>query len=238
MIGIRGADHECILFFLFIYLLVYLLNMLLSVKVEEGGGTTLVSWTIATADANQSFQVFFLTLCLDREREFDILKCSVGDSKLNQSVVKESLNVTEVCNDFVKFDVKARGSAPDETSSDSDSGAGPSTRPRLINAFDVMMAARNRGPTDHMPQRKEPGGKYPNKDRLFNDVVKMLSQCSSDASSGSTDTTRGPNMGSVEDGKAFVTTLVDVLWYIDGHHKTLADRISIPQLFQGFEGYV
>ena len=39
-------------------------------------------------------------------------------------------------------------------------------------------------------------------------------------------------------GTAFVNTLVDSLWYIDGSHKTLSDRgYPIPAMFDAFEGY-
>ena len=39
-------------------------------------------------------------------------------------------------------------------------------------------------------------------------------------------------------GEEIVSVMVDAFWYIDGHHKTLADRShSVPDMFQRFSGY-
>jgi hypothetical protein len=39
-------------------------------------------------------------------------------------------------------------------------------------------------------------------------------------------------------GKTFIKVLVDILWYIDGHHEVLAKRgHKIPPLFHHFIGY-
>ena len=38
-------------------------------------------------------------------------------------------------------------------------------------------------------------------------------------------------------GKAFVNILSDVLWYIDGNHRTLKDHgHCVPALFEAFQG--
>ncbi|XP_072026783.1 uncharacterized protein [Amphiura filiformis] len=84
---------------------------------------------------------------------------------------------------------------------------------------------------DHIPAPKRPG-KYPNKDRLWNAIIEMLHQCSEYPSDSPE-----ARMGSPSDAQAFVQAILDILWYIDGHHQTLANRVKIPKLFEKFEGY-
>ena len=42
----------------------------------------------------------------------------------------------------------------------------------------------------------------------------------------------------LEHGVSFLRSLRDTLWYIDGHHDTIADRTpKIPEVFASFVGY-
>ena len=38
-------------------------------------------------------------------------------------------------------------------------------------------------------------------------------------------------------GVPFLKKLCDVLWYIDGHHDTINEKATIPDVFSRFQGY-
>ena len=67
------------------------------------------------------------------------------------------------------------------------------------------------------------------KDKLFNDILQLIEKeglvwRASEVDNGTASTA--------------VRTLRDALWYIDGHHHTLADRsCDVPQVFEGFVEY-
>ena len=86
-----------------------------------------------------------------------------------------------------------------------------------------MSSARSIATAD-MTQRVERNSK----DRLYNDILKFLEvrsiKCSSDTKT------------SVE---KLVHTLMEILWYIDGHHHLLSERstVSVPSMFKQFQDY-
>ena len=66
------------------------------------------------------------------------------------------------------------------------------------------------------------------KDRLYNDVLKMLEE----------NNVAFPGVEVKTSGQAFLRAIVDCLWYLDGHHDALKKQnCPIPELFSHFNGY-
>ena len=66
------------------------------------------------------------------------------------------------------------------------------------------------------------------KDRLYNDVLKMLEENNVAFPGGEVKTSE----------QAFLRAIVDCLWYLDGHHDALKKQnCSIPNLFNHFNSY-
>ena len=73
----------------------------------------------------------------------------------------------------------------------------------------------------------DPIPEHNKKDKLYNDLLKLADQ-------------RGLKLphSDVESGKRYFVTLTSILWYLNGHHTSLADRgCKIPELFKTFQGY-
>ena len=65
------------------------------------------------------------------------------------------------------------------------------------------------------------------KDKLFNDLLNLLE---------TKEWEWAPD--GIESGRRFLTTLTNVLWYLDGHHDTLSHRgFKVPELFSPYQGY-
>ena len=92
------------------------------------------------------------------------------------------------------------------------------------NALALLMSSARSIATADMAQRVE----HNSKDRLYNDTLKFLEVCSIKCSSGT--------KTSVE---KLVHTLMEIVWYIDGHHHLLSERstVSVPSMFKQFQGY-
>ena len=84
---------------------------------------------------------------------------------------------------------------------------------------------RERQLTKHVPNKV---AERTNRDKLKNAFVTLLDEQGLGWSPDSVETT----------GKKFVDVMADVLWYLDGHEKTLMDRgIAVPSLYAGLSGY-
>ena len=92
------------------------------------------------------------------------------------------------------------------------------------NAVDVLMAAAHARSSKVLPEKIEKC-----KDEPFNSIVEWLKEENLTWKSSEVDSGTATNT---------VSTLQCVLWYIDGHHKNLADRsCSVPSIFSKFTGY-
>ena len=171
--------------------------------------STVVPWTIVSADPSDRFVDLFGSI---QAGKFAIVKTScdlstailesvwIGREKSSLSHVDKTLNVSEVCisfGQFVKFVVSVGSS-------------GGSSLTVTKNAFTIMMCSQRRACQPSLPHLLSERTK---KDRLFNDIVKMLDQKGLKFSSGQFDS-----------GKSYITTLTSALWYIDQHPSTLASR--------------
>ena len=93
------------------------------------------------------------------------------------------------------------------------------------NAFEIMMAASKAYTTNQLSIANVRN----NKDKLYNDVLSFIQMSS-----------RKWQDGEVSGGTAAkcLSTLTDVLWYIDGMHDTLNERsCKVPTVFNKFTGY-
>ena len=134
--------------------------------------STVVPWTIVSADPSDRFVDLFGSI---QAGKFAIVKTSsdlstaileslwIGRQKSSLSRVDKTLNVSEVCisfGQFVKFVVSVGSS-------------GGSSLTVTKNAFTIMMCSQRRACQPSLPQLLSERTK---KDRLFNDIVKMLDQ--------------------------------------------------------------
>ena len=95
---------------------------------------------------------------------------------------------------------------------------------QLPNAFTILMA--HRSPSRTLPPRIAPARNK--KDELHNAIIDWLEK-EELAWSPSIECKTGFNT---------VCTLCDVLWYLDGHYSTLAERsCTVPLVFHQFSGY-
>lgn len=100
----------------------------------------------------------------------------------------------------------------------------PVVLPKPRNALEVLMSSQKQ--LDHtLPQRKSSKNK---KDDLYNDLLTLLEEkelyfLSADGKLA---------------GQNLLKILTDLLWLIDGHHKSLKDQsCPIPVVFSSFTGY-
>jgi len=201
--------------------------MYVSVCVAVTCSTVTVPWTIIEVTEDVTFRVLFEKL---QAGVFDIISSEklclsrlrtvrVGSSKESLNIVSDTSSVHSVCSSFGSF-IKYEVEVCEDTSDSSISKVA-----KAPNAFSIMMQAQrtlqlgNKG----LPHRKVERSK---KDKLFNDIIDLLDKFGLKW----TDPT--------VHGASFVQKLCNVLWYLDGHHATLAERGSkIPSTFQKFVGY-
>ena len=143
----------------------------------------------------------------------------VGQSKTNLNVIgaNDSIaGVSSIFGNFFKFIVEVQEPINQDCSL---------SVPRR-NAFEVMAAAQReldaiekRGVPIPVQQRTK-------KDKLFNDLIELVVELKLKWRSPRTDCT------------PFLKKLTNLLWYIDGHHGTIAEKSSaIPDIFSPFQGY-
>lgn len=141
--------------------------------------------------------------------------CFVGKEKHKLDKTSVDLPIADVVDMFgpyIKFFVAFADQAPD-----------PVPRPPAVNAFDVMMLAQRSLSIPTVPSRIPSRSK---KDDLYNAVVGLLELENLKLPSDD------PN------GKRFLKSLTNVLWYIDGRHETLEKRsYHVPIIFSQFQEY-
>lgn len=184
-------------------------------------GRCLVPWAVIPAQAKDSFCDLIASIRAGKygtippsslpERPHNIETVLVGKDKTSLSIADKEMNVLEVCGVFgffVKVLLCELEPAPI----------------LAVNAFDILMASQKRLSMpllpEYIPERTK-------KDKLFNDLIRFVDGLGK----------KWPG-GEVQSGKSFLTTLANVLWYIDGHHHSLESRdCKVPELFGPFTGY-
>ena len=146
--------------------------------------------------------------------------------KLMCAFILTGLNASSVLSSFGTF-LKFYVASDDSGASASSTSTVTTTHPvGQINAFQVMMSAQVRLASQVHPNHVSVSNR---KDELFNSIIDWLkkeglSWKPSEVANGTAST--------------MVSTIRDVLWYLDGHHSTLAERsCPIPHLFSQFVGY-
>ena len=185
---------------------------------------TLVPWSVVSLDPSQTLEELFRSV---QAGVFAIVKTSqelssavlesvyVGKEKSSLSLVQKELNAVDVCTAFGKF-VKFIVSLDEPIVSCSLDVS--------KNAFEVMMQSQRRICRPSLP---DPVVERTKKDKLFNDLLRLVEQKGLKFSPGQ-----------LESGKSYLTTVSSALWYVDGHHSTLSSRgCDIPELFKPFKGY-
>ena len=184
-----------------------------------------IPWTVVQVESGLTFVQLFQKilagahpmLAVDEYLSQSVLeKVFVGQSRESLSVVDESLVIDYVClfGQHVKYVVMIQAAQ----------GGSSSGSQTVQNAFVFLMNSQRSTDSKNMPSKKTERTK---KDQLFNDIVTFFE------SKGWT-----WESGGESHGKQFVAQLQECLWYIDGHHQTLADRSHpIPSIFQKFSGY-
>ena len=101
------------------------------------------------------------------------------------------------------------------------------TNANRTNAFDVMIEAQRRLSTRTVPEaHKNPRNK---KEELFNALIKFIE---------TNEFKWTPSGISANVGVNTISTLTDVLWYIDGHYEKFAERYcGLPAVFHTFTDY-
>ena len=155
----------------------------------------------------------------------NLIQVAVGDSRdalMNTSPTQSVVNVCETFGKFVKFTVEVDGESCSSTTHSTTSVTNPTSS---NNAFQVLMAAQQ------SRQLGDNGLPFAvnvktNKDRLYNNLISLMKEL-------------GIKWNDPKAyGEPFLKRLCDVLWYIDGHHHTIAEHSpNIPSLLSNFTGY-
>lgn len=201
------------------------MNITVSVKIVLG--RRLVPWSIIELAEDKTFaSVFnevkagkydFIAVCEELKRA-SVKQVLVGSTRENLMVVSEKQSVLTVCQDFGKF-VEFRVEL-EQQREEAMQQCIPARNPFQIMA----MAQRQLQFGDNgVPRKISVSTK---KDQLFNDLVQLMKDIEvrwNDANAF---------------GVPFLKNLTEILWYIDGHHHTIAERAPpIPTLFSDFNGY-
>lgn len=144
-----------------------------------------------------------------------LLKVYVGQSKDNFSVVEKMHSVVEVFRlfgSFIKFVVTISLASSEEVPFGKRLRLDYSQQDLHNNVYNGGLPKQINGRT--------------RKDELYNELVSCFSSM-------------GVSWENPEQhGKAFITDMCNVLWYLDGHHAVLSSRsCSIPSFFSRFTGF-
>ena len=174
---------------------------------------TILPWTIVQLkEESHTFSEFFLEAIAPRlsTRESKLLSAYVGPEKTSLDPVDTSLAVLPVVNSFGRFlRYYVEIDEGSVLSCETTSGL-VSPSPSASGSFVSLVNVRNK------------------KDKLYNDIATFFISRRA----------LFIDDEAVSYGKELVTTLRDVLWYLDGYHAILAERaIPIPSLFQPFRNY-
>ena len=115
---------------------------------------------------------------------------------------------------FIRFYVKLLRNADNQQST---------TRP---NTFEIMLQAQRDAVLLVLPEKVAVRNK---RDELFNDLVELIEKEGLVWKSSEVQCGIAANV---------LNAIRDALWYLDGHHHTLADQACrVPAIFSSFEGY-
>ncbi len=160
----------------------------------------MLPWNIISVVFDQTFIVLFETLGVDFNCNYAIVKCTVGNTKNSLCQVQPELNVVDVSGEFGKYvEFQVQVTEMTEVSEDKEVQGkeeleAPNHGTNVLNAFDMMItAACDRGSELHIPPLKT-SNKYPNRDRLHNDIVEMPQRCSQGKGKGVNGINRGWHM--------------------------------------------
>ena len=210
--------------------------MLLSVSVVIALRRRLVSWSIIeAAEVDLTFEMLFEEIksgkfdCVPLSedlRRARLLQVAVGNSRdtlMTTSPTQSVINVCESFGKYLKYTVEINLLVSIATSSTT--GVATGSAVVLRNAFQVLMAAQRQKQSgdNGLPfavQEKN------SKDRLYNDLISLMKELDVKWNDPETH------------GEPFLRKLCDILWYLDGHHGTIAEHSpKIPELFSKFVGY-
>lgn len=200
--------------------------MLLSILVTVGLGRPTVPWSIIEVnDEEKTFEGLFESLqagCFDVVpvsddlRRARLLKTFVGVKADSLMVASNTQCAVRICSQFggyVKMSVEINTDHPDPEPA------------MLPNAFSILMASQRR------LQRGDDGLPFPKtvkdgRDRLYNDLLILFREM-------------GVKWNDPEvNGVPLLMCLQKVLWYIDGHYDTIAEKApNVPAEFARFNGY-
>lgn len=221
--------------------------MFVSVKIQIDGSTA-IPWTITTANVTDTLRDLFDTVIDVGESvghvggrgvalRVEPRAAYIGTSRTTTARAAVDISktlVTEICGacgNFVCFLAeRVEDDRPiNDENQQADADASPSTSGQQTDAMSVLMAGAARlAKQSHIPEEKSvAGSKRTNLVKLHNDIIELLHSI-----------WQNGRMGSPEDAANFVESLQHALWYIDGHHSTLKDRVKFPKLLDKFDGYV
>jgi hypothetical protein len=185
----------------------------------EQSKQTIMPWTILDLrEESYSFNDFFSEVIMPKlsHRHCRLLSAHIGPDKFSLDPVDVTLTVITVVVSFGRFVKYYVESYDVPITSDEVIGQGASAQ-ALFGAHDSQPLAF----VEQINVRNR-------KDKLYNDLIEFFISRKALLSESEV----------CEEGKMLVTTLRDVLWYIDGYHSVLATRaIAVPELFREFVYY-
>ena len=156
-------------------------------------------------------------ICVTNESRDSVLKwCQIGPSKDNLSVLNPTESLTGACSifgSFVKFVVELQSTNLD-------------TSRISTNVFSILMAAQRSLHELEKSGLPRTVTERTQKDRLYNNLIQFSKEQG----------LKWRDPSSI--GASFLKKLMNILWYIDGHHDVIGERSSkIPDVFSQFNGY-
>ena len=177
---------------------------------------TVLPWSImSTGESGITVQQFYneRLLCkLKEPHEMELQSAFLGKSKDSLDKIELSLHLDSAIplfGHFLRYDTCDR--VPQ--------------MPPACNAFTVLMSSQRQLSLSGLPALVTVRTK---KDKMYNDVVEMLNE----------ENLLFPGVEVNSSGKNFVKTMVECLWYVDGHHEKFKKQSApIPDYFARFTGY-
>lgn len=177
---------------------------------------TVLPWSILSAgESGITIQQFYdeKIVCKVQElNEMDLESAFLGKSKESLDKIELSLSLDSAIHLFGPF---LRYYTCDR----------PQQLPPMRNAFTVLMSSQRQLSLPGLPA---PVTVRTIKDKLYNDCLELLKE----------ENALFPGIEVNSSGKNFVKTVVECLWYVDGHHEKLKKQSApIPDYFTRFTGY-
>ena len=183
---------------------------------NHSSNKTIFPWSIVSLGVPgitvQQFYHEKVLRCLEEQSEQELESAFLGKSKDSLDRIELSLPLDAV---IPTFDPFLRYYTADRLQQ----------LPPVVNAFTVMMSSQKKQLQPGLPGSVTVRTR---KDELYNDFLEMLKE----------ENLLFPGAEINTSGKNFVKTMVECLWYVDGHHETLKKQsASIPERFTRFNGY-